>query len=88
MPVHCKTTAYDVYVGRPSKWGNPFVIGRHGDRDQVCEMYEAWLWTQPKLVNALHELRGKTLGCWCAPHRCHAELLERLANDDFGFDPH
>lgn len=86
MPVHCKTSSYDVYVGRPTKWGNPFIIGRDGDRDEVCDKYEAWLWTQPGLVYSLHTLRGKTLACWCSPHRCHADLLEQLANDDLGYD--
>jgi len=29
-----------VYCGRGSPYGNPFVIGRDGDRDQVCERFE------------------------------------------------
>jgi Domain of unknown function (DUF4326) len=54
-----------VYVGRPSKWGNPFVIGRDGSRDEVIEKYRAWIVRQPKLMAALPELRGKDLVCWC-----------------------
>jgi hypothetical protein len=69
-----------VYVGRPSKWGNPFVIGRDGSRDQVIAKYCAWIVRQPALVAALHELRGKDLVCWCAPERCHADVLMELAN--------
>jgi hypothetical protein len=64
----------------PSKWGNPFVIGRDGTRDDVVARYEAWLLAQPELVAALPELAGKTLGCWCAPRACHGDVLARLAN--------
>jgi hypothetical protein len=71
---------YEVNIGRPSKWGNPFVIGKHGTRDEVCEQYERWLATQPQLIAALDELTGKDLVCWCAPLRCHGDLLLRLAN--------
>jgi len=60
-------TADRVYVGRPSKWGNPFVIGRDGSRDDVIAKYRAWIVRQPELLAALHELRGKDLVCWCAP---------------------
>jgi hypothetical protein len=80
LVVHCKRSRYDVYVGRPSKWGNPFHVGRDGTRAHVIERYERWLLDQPELVAALDELRGKTLGCWCAPQPCHADVLARHAN--------
>jgi hypothetical protein len=76
--VHCKRKPFDVYIGRPSKWGNPFVIGKDGTRDEVIRKYEAWLQTQPSLLVALPELRGKVLGCWCAPRACHGDVLARL----------
>lgn len=79
--VHIKRAPYDVYIGRPSKWGNPFVIGRDGTRADVIRKYEKWLNTQPQLMNSLHELKGKTLGCWCAPQACHGHVLARLAED-------
>jgi hypothetical protein len=79
LVVHCKRARYDVYIGRPSKWGNPYVIGRDGTREQVIERYEQWLLQQPELMAALSELAGKTLGCWCAPHACHGEVLAQLA---------
>ena len=69
-----------VFVGRPSKWGNPFAIGADGDRDEVCDRYEAWFTVQPHLIAALPELRGKDLVCFCAPLRCHADFLLKLAN--------
>lgn len=80
--VHCKRDKHDVYIGRPSKWGNPFVIGRDGTRTQVIAKYRAWLLEQPVLMNSLHELRGKTLGCWCAPQPCHGDVLAELANKE------
>jgi hypothetical protein len=78
--VHCKRSAHDVYVGRPTKWGNPFVIGKDGNRDQVIAKYEAWIKTRPELMRALPELKGKVLACWCAPEACHGDVLAKLAN--------
>ena len=75
-----RPTMPSVYVGRPSKWGNPFVIGRDGTRDEVIAKYCTWIVQQSPFVAALHELRGKHLVCWCAPERCHAEVLIELAN--------
>ena len=77
-----------VYVGRAmpriglpgSKWANPFKIGRDGTREDVIAKYRAWLVQQPELIAALSELWGKDLACWCAPERCHAEVLRELAN--------
>ena len=77
--VHCKRARYDVYIGRPSKWGNPFAIGRDGTREQVIARYERWLRSQPELIASLHELEGKTLSCWCAPRARHGDVLARLA---------
>lgn len=72
---------FDVYVGRPTIWGNPFVIGRDGTRDEVIAKYRAWLLAQPSLVSrARVELRGKRLACWCAPASCHADVLVEIAN--------
>lgn len=78
--VHCKRDKYDIYIGRPSKWGNPFVIPSDGTRGEVIQKYEAWIQTQPHLLADLASLRGKVLGCWCAPNPCHGDVLVRLAN--------
>ena len=78
--VHCKRAPYDAYIGRGGRWGNPFVIGRDGDRAEVIAKYERWLLTQPELLAALPQLRGRTLGCWCAPRPCHGDVLARLAD--------
>jgi hypothetical protein len=69
-----------VYVGRPSKWGNPFTMGVGGTRSQVIARHRIWLCEQPDLMAALPELRGRDLVCWCAPAACHADTLRELAN--------
>jgi len=76
--VHCKKEPYDIYIGRPSKWGNPFQIGKDGTRDEVIEKFRNWIITQPKLLKDLHEIKGKTLGCWCKPKVCHGDVLVEL----------
>lgn len=78
--VHCKKDSYDVYIGRPSKWGNPFQIGPDGTREEVIDKYRKWLESQPNLMKDLKELKGKTLGCWCSPNPCHGDVLIKLAN--------
>lgn len=78
--VHCKRDECDIYIGRPSKWGNPFRMGRDGGRSEVIEKYRVWIQTQPKLLAALPELRGKRLGCWCKPGACHGDVLAKLAD--------
>ena len=69
-----------VYIGRPSKWGNPFVIGIHGNRDEVVAKYKEWFQKQPDLIAALPELVGKRLACFCKPFACHGDYLAELAN--------
>lgn len=82
--VHCKKDSYDVYIGRGSRWGNPFRIGKDGNRSEVIMKYADWLRTQPELLSSVHELKDKVLGCWCAPaggvtrHSelvCHGQIL-------------
>lgn len=77
-----RTAAPDaVYVGRGSPFGNPYVIGRDGDRDSVCDQFEAALLKDPALLQkAKTELKGKDLVCFCAPKRCHGDTLLRIAN--------
>lgn len=72
--------AHDVYVGRPTKWGNPFRADVDGTRDEVVEMYEEYLKLRPDLMAALGELKGKRIACWCAPLRCHADVLAEYAD--------
>lgn len=71
---------YDVRIDRTTRWGNPFRIGRDGTRAEVIAKFEDWIQTQPNLLAALPELRGKRLGCWCKPKACHGDVLARLAD--------
>lgn len=82
-----------VYVGRPTKWGNPFshlngTLAKHkvATRDEAVDAYEAqllrWFEKDPEAKGRLQaELRGKDLVCWCAPARCHADVLLKYANE-------
>lgn len=72
-----------VYCGRPSRLGNPYVVGRDGDRDTVirkCWNDQQWLMTVQEFINWLRTTNAENviLGCWCAPKRCHTELIARL----------
>lgn len=79
--VHCQHEPYDIYIGRPGPWGNPF----RGERQTVINQYREWVMyhedAQP-LRESIHTLRGKTLGCWCKPKDCHGDVLVELLNND------
>lgn len=64
-----------VYVGRPSKWGNPFTMRGESDRARVIAEFRQYLLNSPELLKQLGELKGKDLVCWCAPKACHADVL-------------
>lgn len=80
--VHCRKDKHDIYIGRPSKWGNPFSIGKDGTRSEVIRKYEDWILSNDELMKDIHELEGKVLGCWCRPRACHGDVLANLANRD------
>lgn len=84
LVIHCKRAGSDVYIGRPSKWGNPFVIGGDGDHTHVIECHERWLDREPQLLAQVRELAGKALGSWCTPKRCHGGVLARRAREASG----
>ena len=70
-----------VYIGRPSKWGNPFTIGKHGTRAEVVMKYANYINSHPTLAaEARAELAGKDLVCFCAPQECHGDILMEVAN--------
>jgi len=71
-----------VYIGRGSPYGNPFVIGKDGDRNAVCDKFEHMLMNNPELLSKVkRELKGKDLVCFCAPKRCHGDTLLKIANE-------
>lgn len=88
--VNRRREKFDVYIGRPSKWGNPFTHRKLSSTlaqwqaesvEDALAKYEAWLRGQPELMASLHELRGKRLGCFCKPGPCHGDVLARLADE-------
>jgi hypothetical protein len=76
--VNLRSEKYDVYIGRGGKWGNPFIIGKDGSREDVIRKYLEWVVNQPALLVALPELKGKVLGCYCKPAACHGDVLVKL----------
>lgn len=72
-----------VYIGRPTRWGNPFKVGVDGDRQAVIEKYEKWVRDQPDLIALIKKhLKGKDLVCFCAPKACHGDVLLKIANEE------
>lgn len=98
LVVHVKLGRWTVYVGRgrcprtgvESKWGNKFShkAGTKAEfkvatREEAIERHREWLFSQPELMAACRrELRGETLGCWCAPKPCHASNLAEAAESE------
>ncbi len=70
----------DVYIGRGSKWGNPYIIGKDGNRDEVIDKYRLYLDRSPHLLCAIGELKDRSLVCYCAPKRCHGDILFERAS--------
>ena len=88
--VHFKKESYDVYIGRPSKWGNPFshkegtiAMYKVNSREEAVNSYREWI-TKGEgkyLLRYLPELKDKTLGCWCHPQSCHGDVLKELVDN-------
>lgn len=73
---------YVTRIDRNSPWGNPFILDDDGTRDQVVDAYRNhYLPNKPSLLNRIHELRGRALGCWCAPAACHGDALKAAAGE-------
>lgn len=71
-----------VYVGRPSPWGNPFLPGEHGTREQCIAKFKAEV--LPDLD--LEDLIGRDLSCWCWPKPCHADAILEEIERRYGKD--
>ena len=79
-----------IYVGRPTRWGNPYKVGdiihrgaSYSGRDelivdakQCVNAYKIWIWAQGRIKNLVPELKGKVLACWCRTEKeCHADVV-------------
>ena len=72
-----------VYIGRPSIFGNPFVVGVDGSRAEVIEKYRRLLALNTSLrEQVIKQLKGKDLVCWCSPKPCHGDVLIEIANTE------
>lgn len=92
-----KTSEFDIYIGRkhkiPHHYGNPFIIGVHGDREEVITKFRLWLkgvaytHIEPErrkwILNHLGDLRDKVLGCYCKPERCHGDVYVELLREGY-----
>ena len=79
--VNIKHDEYDFYCGRGGMFGNPFVVGRDGNRAECIEKYREWVLTQPQILAKLPELKGKRLGCFCATLPCHCDVLASMVDN-------
>jgi len=74
----------DVYIGRGSPYGNPYVIGKDGDRTQVIEKFEKHFHERMRndttFFKAVSELRGKHIVCYCSPKACHGHVIAEYLN--------
>lgn len=86
--VNRKIGGFDIYIGRPSKWGNPF-SHKEGtlaqflvkNRQEALAKYREYILSNDALLNSLPELEGKILGCWCKPKKCHGDVLIEIINE-------
>lgn len=86
--VHCKKDKFDVYIGRPSKWGNPYSYKdgtlsefKVDTREESIKKYEEYLLSNDDLMKCLPELKYKTLGCWCKPKKsCHGDIIKKYVD--------
>jgi hypothetical protein len=77
--VHCKREKYTVYIGRPSVLGNPYVIGKDGNRAEVIHKFEQYARDNDKVLRAIDELQeDDVIGCWCSPHACHGDVIVKI----------
>jgi hypothetical protein len=82
--------SYDVFIGRPSKFGNPFshmpgtlAQFQVSSREEAIEYFENYIRNTPMLLKAVkEELKGKVLGCFCHPLPCHGDILIKIANEE------
>lgn len=72
-----------VYIGRGTRWGNPYRISKEVSREQVISLYEEYVELHPSLRNAARKyLKGKDLVCFCNPAACHGDILLKIANEE------
>ena len=80
--VQFKQKPFDVFIARPSKWGNPFPIRKDRTREQAVALYEKWIRKKEHLLADIGELENKVLGCFCEENQlCHGDILIKLVQE-------
>lgn len=84
--VNLKYDEYDIYIGRGSKWGNPYshIYGKGiyvPNRDIAIKKYREYILNNKELLESLYELKGKKLGCFCNPKKCHGDILIQIIKE-------
>ena len=75
---------------KDSKWANPFIcLDWHVSKEEwvledLVKCFENYVRNNSHLMNSLHELEGKQLGCWCKPGACHGDVLIKLYKEKYG----
>jgi len=65
-----------------SPWANPYKIDKDNNREDVLKEYEEYIKNKINLTDLnLNDLKGKVLGCWCHPEKCHGDILIKLLNE-------
>jgi hypothetical protein len=87
--VNIRYSGYDVYIGRAGRgedgyFGNPFRLKPSETRGATIERYRTYfhdrLKTDPEFKRRVHELKGRTLGCFCKPYPCHGDVMAEYLN--------
>jgi len=83
--VNRRNDTYMALVDRTTVFGNPFVLGRHGNRDEVIAKFREY-WYAPEQADlrarAVRELKGKRIACWCSPQACHGDVIAQYLNQE------
>lgn len=80
--VNLRKEKYTVYIGRSSIFGNPFVIGGNGNRQEVINLYKHYAKQNIELLKAIFNLpKDSILGCYCKPLACHGDVIIELYNN-------
>lgn len=76
---HVKERKFTVYIGRPTVYGNPFIIGRDGTRKQCIKKFRRFAWKTKRVRDAIAALpKNAILGCHCSPKPCHGDVIIAL----------
>lgn len=76
---HVRDRTFTVYIGRPSIYGNPFIIGKDGTRKECIKKFKRFAWKNKRVRDAIAALPAKAnLGCHCKPKACHGDAIIAL----------